>query len=333
MATLNQAFTWISEQHGNVAADAWVNGALDAGYDVAALDAEVRGHFSCDEGDDWDDPNVTLEEVISGTELYERYPGQTQPQDVCVELDCAHRVLRARSNPEVGNAVTSDVWHHHTLRWTIPTLREEPANQLLHEVAWLAERVCDGYKSVWDGNNHVAEYDADADEAQEAIELVCNRADSDDAVRVWEASDWLGGIGNEAAQILELGITGAMSDEALSDLRERIEVEAAGEDVDIVEGLEEYLERLRAAAAEQEGQFVVWGRGAATWDGFKTASPVSRLPETAREDLKAHNLVDDDGQVHVDAWCVLVQGPESRVDEGTRHDDAVIGYCSAETTT
>jgi hypothetical protein len=192
-------------------------------------------------------------ESVSGTELYHRYPRQTEPQDAYVWLNCKTRRLGAEYNPEIGNAVPTSVYHGHVQRWTIPTLKGAAATALLESLAPLAARVCDGYSSEWDGSNHVAEFTADAEAAREEIERLCEDADGErDGVVVWEAADWLGGIGGLEAQAAELGITAATTDAQLETIETECVAEARGESVDEIEGLWAHLKRVRDAVRDAE---------------------------------------------------------------------------------
>lgn len=50
--------------------------------------------------------------------VFLKYEGQTKPQPAYIEMDSAGVVI-ASANPEIGNAVTMDVWHQRTLQWSI----------------------------------------------------------------------------------------------------------------------------------------------------------------------------------------------------------------------
>lgn len=194
---------------------------------------------------------IAITYVEGRTALHHQYPGQSQPQGAYVELDCETGALSADWNGEIGNAVPARVWHGHTRRWTIPALKARAANALLDEIEPLAQRVCDGYSSEWDGSNHVARFDDDAAAALEEIHALCDGADSEDAVSVWDAADWYAGIGSRDTQRAALGITGATTDEELAAIVAREEADAeASCDADGVEGIADYLERLRDEAGE-----------------------------------------------------------------------------------
>lgn len=182
--------------------------------------------------------------------LYRRYPGQTSPQGCYVELDCRTGELSAATNAELGSAVPSAVWHGHCVRWPILPLKALAAERLLQELAPLAQRVVDGYECVWDGSNHVAHRTHDAREAIQEITGVCGARSEDEesCLRVWDAGDWLHAIGSRADQRQVLGVTAATTDAELEALAESLKGDAAAEGVDVLEGVQRYLEGLRKDA-------------------------------------------------------------------------------------
>lgn len=196
---------------------------------------------------------------VTGTELHHQYPGQTSPQPCYVELDCRTGALSASYSGEIGNAVPAHVWHGHAQRWSIPALKGDAANALLEEIEPLAQRVVDGYSARWDGSNSVADFDEDAEAAREEIAALCERAEEDatrgdaGAVNVWEASEWLGGIGDRALQAGTYGITATTTDDELDAIETRVEEEAEGEGVDALTGLRKHLEWLRLEMADAAG--------------------------------------------------------------------------------
>lgn len=189
---------------------------------------------------------------VSGTALYHRYPGQASPQDARVSLDCASGALTAETDPEIGNAVPVRQWHGHIRCWSIPALTADAANELLEEIEPLAQRVCDGYASRWDGSNHVADFDDDATAAIEEIAALCERAKADaaegvGALKTWDADAWFGGIGSAARQARTLGITAATTDDELAAIEAREEESAlASGECDEIDGIRKHLEWLRS---------------------------------------------------------------------------------------
>jgi len=120
---------------------------------------------------------------VEGAELYHKLPGQPKEQDCFVQLDCVRRKLCAQYNPEIGNHVPAGVMHGHLQRWSIPALKSRAANRLLYMLRPLAERVCNGYESVWDGNNNVARYSADARQTLMEMTRCCERVS-------WDPDHW-----------------------------------------------------------------------------------------------------------------------------------------------
>lgn len=200
-----------------------------------------------------DEMEIQISEVC-GADLHLQYPGQNRPQSCFVELDCRDGRLSAEADPEIGNASPVDVHHGHRQRWTIPALKAQAANALLAEIAPLADRVCAGYSSEWNGSNHVARFTADAAETIEEIASLCDAADPGDVVVVWAAADWFGVDGNLESQAKALGITAAATDEELDAIAKRVLSAAKSDDVDEVDGLDEHLRRVRDAAARLEDE-------------------------------------------------------------------------------
>jgi hypothetical protein len=110
--------------------------------------------------------------------LYHKYPRQTDPQPSYVYLGCATGQIGADWSGEIGNAVPMDVFHGHTRCYGVDArIKRSALIALMDQIKPLADRVFAGYESVWDGNNHVAKFDADATEADESIEALCENAD------------------------------------------------------------------------------------------------------------------------------------------------------------
>lgn len=182
--------------------------------------------------------------------LYLKYPGQTDVQRVHVVLDCRDGELTAESDGETGGGMPMAVYDNLIQRWTIPCLKEGPANTLLEEIAPLAERVVAGFEIFFRGSNRVGRFSPDAVEACEAIALLCEGAGADpmDLVQVWDASAFFSGLGSALAQARSLGITAETTDEELSAIGERELANADG--VDRIEGMESHLTWVRTKARE-----------------------------------------------------------------------------------
>lgn len=193
------------------------------------------------------DRAIRVIEVSGVADLYCQYRGQSSPQPCYIELDCAERTLAADYNAEIGGGVPQNVWHGHIRRYPIPCLTASAANALMRSdrVQALAARVCAGYESAWDGNNHVATFSDDADAADDELGVLLWRDDwdPDDCVNAWDVADWMAGMGTREQQRAELGITAVTDDDQLDEIADRLSGELAANEV--VDGLRSYLGMLR----------------------------------------------------------------------------------------
>jgi hypothetical protein len=184
----------------------------------------------------------------SGNELHRHYDRQTNAQGCYIELDCANDTLSASYNAEIGNAIPFSVYHGHDQRFGIPCLTGDAANSLIDDILPLAERVVAGYKSEWDGNNHVASFTDDAQAAIEEIEEKCNAIDADEsnAVVEWDVGDWLDN-GNQPD-----------ADTSDADLAQMVSDSEPYEDNIVINGdIEEYYNRTRYEARRDEIETVL----------------------------------------------------------------------------
>lgn len=188
---------------------------------------------------------------VTGLELHCHYYGQAAPQPCYVALNLGSGVLCASYNGEIGNAVPFAVVHGRTLRWTIPALKADAANSLLAEIAPFAEKLCANYDTTWDGSNNVAVFDAADRAAMDAIQAFCDRVSDDDAIHSCDATDWFASIGSQAQQCLALGITADTSDAELATIEDDADDEADANGCDFIDGLGDYLRRLREGAVER----------------------------------------------------------------------------------
>jgi len=206
---------------------------------------------------------MEIVKIADAKTLNRTYPGQTNSQPVYIELNCKHETLTADYNTEIGNAVPFDVYHGHVQRFSIPLLKTDDLNALLDEIAPLAERVIDGYESVWNGNNHVARFSDDARAALEEIEELCDvDADETNTVQVWDIGNWLDGTTYYKSErdgqgtqckwnsvisvvVRDFGVINPeTTDEELSEIESLIEADAETNDV-VVEDIESWLTELR----------------------------------------------------------------------------------------
>ena len=176
--------------------------------------------------------------------LHLHYSGQTEQQPCYVELDCETGELSADSNGEIGNGVPSRVWHGACLRWRIPCLLPDVANELMDEIAPLSQTLVDGYSVEWDGNNHSGRHVTDESrEAADEIERLCAESGGEDReVQAWDAGDWLQGG--------EPIVTADTTDEQLVTLAETLRDDAHEHGTHVLFGLDDYLSDLRDAARD-----------------------------------------------------------------------------------
>lgn len=242
---------------------------------------------------------------VTGNELFRHYRGQTSPQSCYVSLDCRSGKLSAAYNPEIGNAVTTAEYHGHIRSWSIPCLRETPANALLEQIEPLAERVVVGYRNEWNGSNHVAAFDEDALEAIDKIAVLCEGVDASEGVRAWDAGDWLTASGNTRREVVcqELGITAETTDEEIAAIESRVEEEArATGEADVLTGTAAYLRGLRdeAPAAPVGGWTPCGDLAYGTVEALREDDEV-RISYTTGQDLYA----DDDTEIRAAVEAAL----------------------------
>ncbi len=184
---------------------------------------------------------------VTGTELHHRYPRESKDQPVHVSLNCETGELSAQVDMEIGMAVPRNVHEERRIRWTIPALRAKAANAFLASIAPLAARVLAGFSAEYKDGNRVGRFDEDAAAAREEIRRLADQLSDADRLNVWQAADLYVSLGSAAVQARELGVTATSSDEDLESIAKRERANFPDE-IDMVEGLPEYLRRLREAA-------------------------------------------------------------------------------------
>lgn len=203
---------------------------------------------------------------IAGNELHKKYQGQSDRQSCYIELDCKNEYLTAGYNPEIGNAIPSEVAYGHDIRWSIPCLTADTANELLTKIAPHAEQIIEGYESRWNGNNQIAEFSAEAKTAIDAIQQLCDEYgeiynDDEQIIQSWDAEDYLSGViyyrdadGKRccypdavSVDVDDCGtITATSTDGELNAIETKIiDTEPNTE----INGLDDYLEELRQSLA------------------------------------------------------------------------------------
>jgi hypothetical protein len=133
--------------------------------------------------------------------LYCKYEGQHRPQSAHIVIDPEACSVDAYYYGEIGNVMPMSVYLKHILRLSLPANAKGSAIQAFlsdADTQALIDRICDGYKERWDGNNYVGSYSDDADAAIAALESEIEEEfadDSDSVIEVWDAGVWIAGCG------------------------------------------------------------------------------------------------------------------------------------------
>ena len=198
-------------------------------------------------------PRVSVEHLdpADTDALYYRYSGQTRPQDCYVALDLETGRLWAGWDAQLGGGVPEREWNGVVQTWRIPALRASAANALLDELADDAQALLSAAVVEYRDGNRRGVLDDDAQDAYWRIKDRIEHCIDDPTlpVHVWDAADFFAGLGDEQQQREYLQITSETTDAELDDLA-RSELEDG--DVDVIEGLDDYLRRLRDEAPAYE---------------------------------------------------------------------------------
>lgn len=187
--------------------------------------------------------------------LFKHYDGQSV-QDAYIELDLREQTLLADYNAVVGNAIPGEVRNGFERRYQIPLLTGEAADALMKQIRPLAEEIVEDWREEWNGHNHVVILGEDAEIAENQIEEIvfAVREDYDPAsyVTVWTPDN--GACpGNEAKTF---DITADTTDERLAEIEEEIRqglIEVSDSPVVVLDGVDDYLARLRQDARDRIG--------------------------------------------------------------------------------
>lgn len=206
---------------------------------------------------------VRIIECTEPAELYRHYDGQSEPQDVYIELDTQNETLSATYNAEIGNAIPFTVHHGLDRRYGIPILTAEAVNRIMHEIAPLADRIIAGTTVEWDGSNNVAILNEDAQAAEEEIEKLLGLPSQEygygESNQGFDDSDLVGVWGIDGAtngcEADEYGITADTTDTRLEEIEQEILSDLAacnGSAIAVCHGLDDYLKGLRNDLADED---------------------------------------------------------------------------------
>ncbi len=102
--------------------------------------------------------------------LYKKYPRQIHPQRAYLVLT-EDGNLDANYTGEVGNAVPSDVWHHRTLRFQVPsTISADGLDKLIEDFLPIIQKIYNGHTVESNGNDLVGKLTIEASIALEDLE-------------------------------------------------------------------------------------------------------------------------------------------------------------------
>jgi hypothetical protein len=94
-------------------------------------------------------------------ELFCQYSGQHEPQPVYIYIDCQKELLFASYDPNNDGGWTPEEYHGHTQRFAVEGQPISSEMNVFLQSEWiqmLAKLIIDGYNSVWNGSNYVAEF-------------------------------------------------------------------------------------------------------------------------------------------------------------------------------
>jgi len=190
---------------------------------------------------------VKIRPVVEPTALYCRYEGSYEPQPVYIALDLAGGELYADYQ---AGGTPMRVWLGQVRTWSIPPLVADAANELLREIAPLAQRILDGSDIEVDPRtgNRIGVLNDDAMAAEREICEVIENWREDPAIATVEeikAAEWYSACDDDPCD--ELGLTAETTDDELPAVAARIEddIRAAAEGVVVVTGAEAWARARR----------------------------------------------------------------------------------------
>jgi hypothetical protein len=179
--------------------------------------------------------------------LYNRFPGQANPQPAYIEL-AGDGGLSADYSGEIGgNSMPMDVWQGRRQQWSIPSsLSVDAICRVLDAIEPLAQRVFTGLSIDWDGSNWVGKLNVDASDASDEIEQYIEREiGSEDHLTVQDATDY---YALDDSSVRDQIADGVSDDE----IAENEEHDAKLNGIDILENLEKFIANLRDEMEEDD---------------------------------------------------------------------------------
>lgn len=198
---------------------------------------------------------VSVKKLTGKVQLFCHYPGQTNQQACYVELDCEEGDLVAAYNAEIDGGAPFDVIKELRLRWAIPCLTADAANELLDAIEPYAQEVVEGFE-LGGLEKDVGRFTKEAFEARDAITALCEDTGHLQHVEAWPARGYFLDTATEEVWASRWGLTAESTDTDLAAMDARIRSEES-DCVHILLGLGEFLTELRTAMRKRRlGEFM-----------------------------------------------------------------------------
>ena len=134
------------------------------------------------------------------------------------------------------NHTPQSVWHGRTLKLPLASyLDTEKVKAFLHgeEGQSLLQQVCTGHEVYWNGSNNVGVF---TDESTRALTELCHEIEClESSYEFWTCSEW-------TAQLTELGVNAATTDEELRELAKLLE---PADRITLIDNMFSYLQSRR----------------------------------------------------------------------------------------
>lgn len=189
--------------------------------------------------------------------LYVRRPGDCRPLGAFLRLDLRTGAWDTVTRGQ-GDGVLMAEWHGHLQVYRVPAeITQAGINSILAdpEVKTLAQRLCAGYSSEWDGSNHVAALTPEAEKAERDLDQRIERLRASvETGAVWQIGEWMGQSlrrTDRGWSIDDIGpVTPRTSDARLAAMARKIERLAAHDGIVLEGDAEDWLKELRTQAGE-----------------------------------------------------------------------------------
>lgn len=196
---------------------------------------------------------ITLEklDVENPTQLHLHYDCQSNPQPVYLYLNLDDRRAYIETWSNIGGGMPASVFNGTEIRWSLPVLTADSANDLLEKFESRLDRLCDEYEDYYDGSNYRGRLSEDGQDLQDRIQRDINEFCTFlDTVEAMTAADYY----EHAVQYMDGSasvdghtITSTSTDEDLDRIAE--ELEESGQHTDdttvIITGISDFVYFIR----------------------------------------------------------------------------------------